>query len=904
MLMIDKAILDISCVIDKNISRFDSRDRGLLSQNILAQLRNFVEYIAEKIYANGKDIEPNDYGMKQESLKYIQLRGEFRFLRRFHDLLQKSVSHYTLDEGGSERLMLKYYEYLLKIKILLRDKYKLEVLENIEKFPLNTDTELTDYYKKIADKICHPTNNCVRSTYTDKYYIQKIKPFFINQHIYYEVTFTTANDKASKFDRVIAFTKIELMENYSVKLSLYNDNIQILGKSMNIQIIDRWEVSIRTCELDNFADLFGTHPQINSGTKEYRALMQFITHTKMNLTELVEGAEDYYEFVKSKIAEQARVMHFFDILDRCRLLVLQNQPGCNVIRYLLYKLNNRIIKNQYRRENCKNLTNLNLKYGCIPFDQMPYNSSLNNHNPRIFDLLECIPANRREHEFLARFIRNNIEINGNLFTSKNDIVGFDDIEGVIQRYNEKLYYRHKHREIKCLNNQVYISGYTEDSEYIIQRIKALSKTGIDQYTGSVNSWLKKSGYVIDSEEKREALQKMFSESQVALIYGSAGTGKSTLISHVSNFFADRKKLYLANTNPAVDNMRRRVKIGSSDYKTIASFLSSRETIAECDVLFIDECSTVSNSDMRNILEKANFKLLVLVGDIYQIEAISFGNWFSIIKSFIASTSIFELKKPYRSTNEKLLLVWERVRNLNIDILEPMVKNEYSAKLDESIFEESEKDQIILCLNYDGLYGINNLNRFLQGNNPNKEVHWGINFYKVGDPILFNESNRFSPLIYNNMKGKIINIHPEDLRIWFEIELDISINAWDAGSYDFELMEPAENGNSIIRFSVNKHRSTDNDDDFSDIVIPFQIAYAVSIHKAQGLEYDSVKIVITNEVEERITHNIFYTAITRAKKNLKIYWSPETENKILGDMKFNNNNKDVELLKLKYPQLNS
>ena len=155
-----------------------------------------------------------------------------------------------------------------------------------------------------------------------------------------------------------------------------------------------------------------------------------------------------------------------------------------------------------------------------------------------------------------------------------------------------------------------------------------------------------------------------------------------------------------------------------------------------------------------------------------------------------------------------------------------------------------------------------------------------------------------------MKGKIINIHPEDLRIWFEIELDISINAWDAGSYDFELMEPAENGNSIIRFSVNKHRSTDNDDDFSDIVIPFQIAYAVSIHKAQGLEYDSVKIVITNEVEERITHNIFYTAITRAKKNLKIYWSPETENKILGDMKFNNNNKDVELLKLKYPQLNS
>ncbi|WP_294927314.1 ATP-binding domain-containing protein [Sulfurimonas sp.] len=69
-----------------------------------------------------------------------------------------------------------------------------------------------------------------------------------------------------------------------------------------------------------------------------------------------------------------------------------------------------------------------------------------------------------------------------------------------------------------------------------------------------------------------------------------------------------------------------------------------------------------------------------------------------------------------------------------------------------------------------------------------------------------------------------------------------------------------------------------------------------MHKAQGLEYSSVKIVITNEVEEMITHNIFYTAITRAKEDLKIYWSPETENKILQELKRKDNNKDVGLLK--------
>src|SRR5690606_16829740 len=134
-----------------------------------------------------------------------------------------------------------------------------------------------------------------------------------------------------------------------------------------------------------------------------------------------------------------------------------------------------------------------------------------------------------------------------------------------------------------------------------------------------------------------------------------------------------------------------------------------------------------------------FKLLILVGDIYQIESILFGNWFSIARSFIPNNSVLELTNPYRTTNPGLLNVWNKVRSIDIAILEPLVKNNYSIALDESIFDNSEDDQIILCLNYDGLYGINNINRFLQGNNASPPIQWGINTYKVNDPILFNES---------------------------------------------------------------------------------------------------------------------------------------------------------------------
>ena len=95
------------------------------------------------------------------------------------------------------------------------------------------------------------------------------------------------------------------------------------------------------------------------------------------------------------------------------------------------------------------------------------------------------------------------------------------------------------------------------------------------------------------------------------------------------------------------------------------------------------------------------------------------------REFVSESAISVLTKPYRSKSEKLLTLWDRVRNMDDAILETLTKNNYSTTLDESIFEFTEEDEIILCLNYDGLYGINNINRFLQGNNKNEPIQWGV-----------------------------------------------------------------------------------------------------------------------------------------------------------------------------------
>lgn len=373
-----------------------------------------------------------------------------------------------------------------------------------------------------------------------------------------------------------------------------------------------------------------------------------------------------------------------------------------------------------------------------------------------------------------------------------------------------------------------------------------------------------------------------------------------MINHISVFFNERKKLYLAKTNPAIDNLKYKVTTSNSEFRTINSFLSSQRCDTEYDIVFIDECSTVSNKDMLAILEKASFKLLVLVGDIYQIESIVFGNWFNIIRDFIPKTAIYELVNPYRTSNKNLLDLWGKVRNINDNILETITKNNYSVILDDSLFETSFDDEIILCLNYDGLYGINNINRFLQESNPNPEFKWGVKKYKVGDPILFSESNRFGSVLYNNLKGKLVDIKEFDTCIQFCIEIDKVLNEFDLWGTNIKLLKNSEPEKSTIALTISKYVQEDEDDESNeDNIVPFEVAYSISIHKAQGLEYKSVKIVITNEIEEMISHNIFYTAITRARENLKIYWTPETEKVILANLKYKNNRKDVGLLSSKY-----
>src|SRR5699024_2605945 len=116
--------------------------------------------------------------------------------------------------------------------------------------------------------------------------------------IYYEVTFYRAINKVSKFDRVIAFTHLDMTDKYAAMLTLKRDSIEVLGQKMPITLILEWHVSIRPCEFENFARLLGMNVSVRTGSTEYQYLMRLLTTHASNLIDIVELPDDQYSRIK------------------------------------------------------------------------------------------------------------------------------------------------------------------------------------------------------------------------------------------------------------------------------------------------------------------------------------------------------------------------------------------------------------------------------------------------------------------------------------------------------------------------------------------------------------------------------------------------------------------------------
>lgn len=166
-----------------------------------------------------------------------------------------------------------------------------------------------------------------------------------------------------------------------------------------------------------------------------------------------------------------------------------------------------------------------------------------------------------------------------------------NFSNLVEAYNSKLYINEKQqaRKLKIENGYIFIEGYKNDAIEIINTITHFIKKSIENYSNSVKFWLENNSYKIDCDNKKDILINMFDNSCVVLVYGATGTGKTTLIKSYIKFFVEERKLYLAHTNPAVDNVKRKVSASNCEFTTITKFIKNSKMIyVEYDIIIIDE----------------------------------------------------------------------------------------------------------------------------------------------------------------------------------------------------------------------------------------------------------------------------------------------------------------------------
>ena len=436
------------------------------------------------------------------------------------------------DEGQSERLMLKYYNFLWQIRKFMREHYGMSILNNLEKFPIKVDELDKEYHDLVASAI-NSIDLSPRAVSMSRFYVQKKVFFFVGNEKYYEVVLQLASVYAIKYNRVTVYTKENISTSYSVQIAYVDTTINLWDITSKIKVITNWKVSIEPRCLNKLGKILKVQTKLNSKYGEYIELMHFLTKTGMNFLDLIDLQEfDFYELINS-IYRNTNTSVFKEILLilRKRFCMTSKETGRNVIRYLLLNLReetlNNVMPNQfYQKLLCENL-NLSAKY--IPFEKNPYISNLAGGKTSEGNLTKIVNAVGSEKMEIVRpylSLKNAIKRTGEIYFDARTVA----TEKEIKDYNNHLDFweRKQGYKINIVDGIATIDSYEKATLDVLGKLLKLSKRGNKGQRELNQKFLKESKIDFADILKEQAIREVFVNSHLLLIYGAAGTGKTTL----------------------------------------------------------------------------------------------------------------------------------------------------------------------------------------------------------------------------------------------------------------------------------------------------------------------------------------------------------------------------------------
>ena len=363
---------------------------------------------------------------------------------------------------------------------------------------------------------------------------------------------------------------------------------------------------------------------------------------------------------------------------------------------------------------------------------------------------------------------------------------------------------------------------------------------------------------------------------VTVITGGPGTGKTTIVKCIIELLKQQKQRYILMA-PTGRASKRLSDSTQEDAKTIHralevtqgqsanKFFYNENNPLKTDAVIIDEMSMVDVALMSSLCKALPRQCrLILVGDKDQLPSVGAGNVLDdIIKSQIIPVCV--LSKIFRQSDNSLIITNAHLINNgkmpiidnhsldfffeekeSLDDIKKSVVDLVTTRLPNFTKEDPSQIQVLAPLKA-GVCGITNLNKVLQSylNPPSvkKLEHMvGDTIFREGDKVMQTANN------YNLVWTKMNNFIEEQGEGVFN------------GDIGYIIKIDYQNGETIVEFEDGRICTYPRTE-----ISQLSLAYAITIHKSQGSEFNTVVIPIIAGAPMILTRNLIYTAVTRAKK---------------------------------------
>ena len=410
---------------------------------------------------------------------------------------------------------------------------------------------------------------------------------------------------------------------------------------------------------------------------------------------------------------------------------------------------------------------------------------------------------------------------------------------------------------------LYLPFYFQAQEEVVRSIHALAGFPCrppDIDLGQAMAETEKDLGLAFSALQRQAIRESF-ERKILVITGGPGTGKTTIIRAVVDVFQrwGKEALLAAPTGRAA---KRLSETTGRDARTVHrllefnpkqnSFKRNERNPLRGEALVVDEFSMVDLPLMYHLLKAVPpWMRLILVGDKDQLPSVGPG---TLLRDLIESgtVDVVRLEDIFRQEKESLIVVNAHRVNQGLSLVRApredknadfyFIRQDDDKKAFQTILKLcswsvpaklglsplSTQIQVISPM-YRGVVGVDNLNHELQRRlNPRGEgLTVGNREFRARDKVM-QLRNDYDKEVFNGDIGSVLHADKAKFRIFVD---------FDGRTVSYEK------------------------DELNDITL----AYAVSVHKAQGSEYQAVIMPLMTQHFIMLQRNLFYTALTRAKK---------------------------------------